>query len=635
MFGGGNLARKKVYFIVWCGVAVLLGAAVLPRLAALPPAVARPSAPRVARVGSSIPRSAAPPAVPVCAIQGSGFESPYAGQVVRTRGVVHADFDEGGQQGFFLQEPGCDGKDSTSDGLFVYLGLRLALVEPGDDVVVVGVVQEYFGQTELRTSPDSVTTISSENPLPVPTDLHPPFEENAARVYFESLEGMRVGLSDGRVVGPSSAFGETWLIRSDLGLLRVFEDDPLGTGEVVTVDDEGPFALPPARVGERRTGLVGALAYESESYRLWLTQAPDPLAGASGPDKRRWKAPRRTTVVSSAPWSFTVAAFNLANLFDTADEPGRDDPIPSAAAYQRQLGKLARAIHEDLGEPTLVGIQEAENVAVLQELLLRPEITADYGVVLIEGPDARGIDVGLLYRTDRVRIEASGAHQACTALVDGLGPDGNRDPQNPQNTLTCDVDGDGKLDGNRLFSRPPLVVRLRICSGACPGDGEGRTLTLIINHWKSKSQDTPWNEYTLPRRAEQASWVAGLAAAVRATYPGEGVIVLGDLNDTPASEPLRQLAQAGFDLSMGRIPRAARYTYIYQGVSQVLDYILVDPSLADELLTVHVPHINADFPAVFADVPTTSHRSSDHDPVIARFTVFPSKTFLPLGVLRP
>jgi len=40
--------------------------------------------------------------VPICPIQGSGFTSPQVGDSLRTRGVVTADFDTGGQKDFFL-----------------------------------------------------------------------------------------------------------------------------------------------------------------------------------------------------------------------------------------------------------------------------------------------------------------------------------------------------------------------------------------------------------------------------------------------------------------------------------------------------------------------------------------------------
>src|SRR5690606_28523195 len=110
----------------------------------------------------------------------------------------------------------------------------------------------------------------------------------------------------------------------------------------------------------------------------------------------------------------------------------------------------------------------------------------------------------------------------------------NGEVQNPQNALTCDRDGDGERDGNRLFSRPPLVVRMVNASPDLPAGSEGE-FWVIVNHWKSKAEDTPLVEYTAPRRLEQARFVAGL---VNALPPASGLLVLGDLNDLPGSAPL-------------------------------------------------------------------------------------------------
>jgi predicted extracellular nuclease len=242
--------------------------------------------------------------------------------------------------------------------------------------------------------------------------------------------------------------------------------------------------------------------------------------------------------------------------------------------------------------------------------------------VLVDGPDGRGIDVGLLYRTDRVTVLDYEARQGCTTLVDGFGPDGNRDPQNPVNEITCDTDGDGMPDGNRLFSRPPLVVRLRVRSGFHRW-GWDRTRTqelwVIVNHFKSKGGDTPEIQYTLPRRIEQATFVAGLVQEILDADPFADVIVLGDLNDFLDSEPLAVLTDVGLTNLLLEVDRPERYTYIYQGVSEVLDHVLISPDLEWEFERVTMLHINADYPDVYSDVPDTARRSSDHDPIVVRF----------------
>ncbi len=86
---------------------------------------------------------------PICLIQGSGFVTPYNAQAVNTRGVVIADLDSTWVRGFYIQHANCDGLQTTSDGIFVYLGEKLDVVQVGDFVDVSGIAQEYYGLTEV------------------------------------------------------------------------------------------------------------------------------------------------------------------------------------------------------------------------------------------------------------------------------------------------------------------------------------------------------------------------------------------------------------------------------------------------------------------------------------------------------
>jgi len=616
----------------------------------------------------------APPLVSICEIQGSGFASPYEGQTVRTQGVVFADFDQTGKCGFFIQVEDCDGDPATSDGIFVYKRNQTDVVSVGDRVEVRGTVQEFYDLTEISTYVSNITVLSEGNPLPEPVDLNPPFDDAEAWAYLEALEGMYVKMDDAMVVGPTNRYDETWVVRSDLGLDRVFQDDPAGTGEVVGVDDGGLFEITPeAKVGDQVLGLLGPLDYTYGAYKMQLVAeptlvpAPDPPKTGDvdgdgdvdlddllvirqhlgetvppAPESADLNGDGRITGRDVAaflrlwhqvwlkPMEFTVATFNLENLFDTVDEPEKDDPVLSAEDYELKLDKLAEAIHDELREPTIIGVQEAENLTVLVDLAARPEIEAEYDAVLVDGPDGRGIDVGLLYQTDRVTLLDYEARQGCTTLVDGFGPDGNRDPENPYNEITCDSDGNGVLDGNRLFSRPPLVVHLQV-RYAIPGLGSAQPHTwrhrrpqelwVIVNHFKSKGGDTAEVQYTLPRRIEQAQFVAGLVQEIQASDPTAAIIVLGDLNDYLDSEPLAVLTGVGLDNLMLGVEKPERYTYIYQGKSGVLDHLLISPNLQRGLVGVAPLHINADYPNAYEDVADTARRSSDHDPVVARFRI--------------
>ena len=135
----------------------------------------------------------------------------------------------------------------------------------------------------------------------------------------------------------------------------------------------------------------------------------------------------------NAPLNVTVMTFNVQNLFDNVDDPGKDDkaylPIEakqntahievcneievaswrdeclnldwSNAAVEHKLAVLADTIRQvDNGHGAdIIALQEVENVAILERL--RNEYLAESGygpAILIEGSDARGIDVAFLSR---------------------------------------------------------------------------------------------------------------------------------------------------------------------------------------------------------------------------------------------
>ena len=136
---------------------------------------------------------------------------------------------------------------------------------------------------------------------------------------------------------------------------------------------------------------------------------------------------------SAPPSSVTVMAFNVQNLFDTADDPGKDDkaylpieakqdeahiaecneiPVESwrneclyldwdDAALEHKLGVVAETILQvnDGRGPDIVALQEVENIAVLERLRNEYLQQGEYlPAVLIEGADTRGIDVAFLTR---------------------------------------------------------------------------------------------------------------------------------------------------------------------------------------------------------------------------------------------
>lgn len=144
----------------------------------------------------------------IAAVQGSGTTSPFAGQAVAVEGIVTAiKFNNG----FFLQtaDGETDADPATSEGIFVYTGSAPA-VAVGQRVRVGGTVTEFTPGTNPNQRPiteivsPTVTVLASNQPLPAAITLTTADFSPAATVdTAERLEGMRVHVASGRVVGPS------------------------------------------------------------------------------------------------------------------------------------------------------------------------------------------------------------------------------------------------------------------------------------------------------------------------------------------------------------------------------------------------------------------------------------------------
>ncbi|MBD5787438.1 endonuclease/exonuclease/phosphatase family protein [Cellulosimicrobium terreum] len=163
-------------------------------------------------------------------------------------------------------------------------------------------------------------------------------------------------------------------------------------------------------------------------------------------------------------------------------------------------------------------------------------------VMVIDGNDDRGIDVGVL-TSSRCALTGIRSH------VD-------------------DRDSRGRL----VFGRdcPEYSVEL-------PG---GASMTVLVNHFKSKGYGTQQESDATRRR--QATRVAAIYADLRARGQ-DNVVVVGDLNDTPGSTPLRPLL-AGTDLR----DVSTHPTFVDDGrpgtygngtARQKIDYVLLSPAL--------------------------------------------------------
>lgn len=532
---------------------------------------------QLARYGASAPGVAALPAipfyifvgegVPIWAIQGEGYRSPYVGKTVTTEGAVTAVFPELG--GFWLQELVTDDNPATSAGIFVQMAEPP--VNAGDWVRVTGRVRETAQQTSLQVSGAAgVIQLASRAPLPAPVELDPPSETRAALTYYESLEGMLVQVTQPTVaVSPVNKYGETSVVLQKHALARLMQGDEARNGWQIMFDDGSnatyedradlPFVV---TSGDTVTGLLGPLAFTYEKYKIEPILPPQITPGGFVP----------TPISPLAEGEFRLMTWNVENLFDARDpHPTTSPPKPRLSKYQNDLEKVAATI-ELAGFPTVIALQEVENYAVLEDLATLESLAAyGYQPALLEGFDSRGIDVGYLVRGDAEILE----------LTQYDAPEG-------------------------LTSRPPLLLKVQI----------GDVVWFVVNnHFTSMSGGELATE---PRRTAQAAWNVEILRQLQADDPQARVAIVGDLNSYYDSPPIDTLRAAGLLHVLEILPPEARYTYIYQGVSQVLDHILITPSLNQLLRRVEILHVNSDFPVPFADDPSAEHKS-DHDPVVVTF----------------
>ena len=105
---------------------------------------------------------------------------------------------------------------------------------------------------------------------------------------------------------------------------------------------------------------------------------------------------------------FTFVEYNVENIFDTRHDEGKQDEefLPDATRhwtekrYWKKLDRIGKSIlstSED-GIPDLIALCEVENDQTLTDLTKRSLLrNAGYEYVMTKSPDARGVDVALIY----------------------------------------------------------------------------------------------------------------------------------------------------------------------------------------------------------------------------------------------
>ena len=598
----------------------------------------------------------APPPVArptIAEIQGTSHLSPLVNKpVAGVPGIVTVL----GPQGFWMQSATPDADPGTSEGIYVFT--RTApTVAVGDSVTVGGTVSEFrpggaSGNDNTTTTEivsPTVKTIASGASLPAPVILgvdrvapqqtveagNPLNVEYAQAIYrpdtdaidfYESLEGMRVGVRDAQVVGPSASFGEIPVVpgtavsatRSVHGGVVYGGYDQPNTARVQLDDALLPAgSMPTADVGDTIPGqTVGVVDYSFSNYKLELTSAPKLASGGL----------KREVTERQGHNQLAVATFNVENL-DPGDPQTKFDRLAGQVVTNLQSPDILalEEIQDDSGATNDGTVDSSKTVAMLTAAIraaggpaydarwINPADGADGGE---PGGNIRQV---FLFRPDRgvAFVDRPGGTATSSTGVS---------TQGHQVHLTASPGRINPTSSAWASSRKPLVGEFTF---------RGATVFAIANHFASKGGDDPlFGRWQQPVRASevqrdrQADEVRAFLDTLLDADASAKVVVLGDLNDfefSPTVDTLvgAQQAPARRMVDLPRtLPASQRYSYVYEGNSQVLDHILVSPALTT------APH-GPKRPAYEYDIVHTNaefhDQDSDHDPQVVRLAIRPGK----------
>ncbi len=269
---------------------------------------------------------------------------------------------------------------------------------------------------------------------------------------------------------------------------------------------------------------------------------------------------------------FTIATYNVLNLFDAYDDPYfRDEqtvPVPKPAEELEALVDVIRSLDADL-----LALQEVENRGGLRRLKSRFLKELHYrDPVLYEGNDLRGIDVALLSRFPVGQVTSY------------------RHIQFPR--------GDGKTT---RFSRDLIRVRVRPAADLW--------IDIYVVHLKSGSKGSDRE-----KRKAEATKVREILDTECQKDPRYRFIILGDFNDRRSSETVQIIEGAGdgrFFCLTDELDSDTTITFVRNASRAQLDYIFCSPSMKTLFISGSVRVVNSDKTTV----------ASDHRPVVASFRI--------------
>jgi hypothetical protein len=427
-------------------------------------------------------------------------------------------------------------------------------------------VTEFFSFTEFTNTGLVVTVDASNQPVPATTALA------AGDANFERFEGMLVSVTNGTAVDGTDQFSETMIVAASS---RPFRTPGIGGDahpEILDVDPTGLGGAAPSIIGGAAIDFAeGPLAFDFGDYSIWTTS----LSYTNPPYPRPVRARNAS--------EFTVGAQNMFRLFDMVNDPAISDDVPTPAVYATRLAKISDHVRNNLGAPDVLAVSEVENMTALADLAAKinfDQAGLNYAPYLLEGNDVGGIDVGFLVR-DTVSVGA----------VTQLGANDTwLDPQT--NSLAL------------LNDRPPLLL-----TGSYTGNGAPFPIAVIAVHQRSLI-----DVHTSRVQQKRQLQAQNLAGYINALPSGTRLVVTGDFNAFEFSDGYVDVmgiltSTASLTNQVFLSPANERYSYVENGVAQVLDHAITSAPMNPWVRDLDFAHANA-------DKPFEANPASDHDGVV-------------------
>ncbi len=453
--------------------------------------------------------------------------------------------------------------------------------------------------------------------------------------YYESLEGMYIQLNNAHIVGPSR-YGAVSVVPNDrkrsLGQVG-FDGTYLAVegkhnADLLTVHTGLKWANGSNISSSESKVLFGAgnkfdapvfgnVDYEWAAYHIYSADLAPSYSTLDAykelVDSSTKVAKQEVTSLVGSISEVTVAGYNIYNydgsknsdliakhfvenfkspdiiaLVEMQDNDGPDNPSTTVVEADQNYGKIIAAI-QSLGGPVYAWTDI-------------PPVDDQDG-----GEPGGNIRVGYLYNPARVQLRSGASKGGSTEAVAITGT-------GDQTHLT--------VNPGRILPSDASIFKSTRKSLAAEFVYKGESIFVIANHFNSKRGDTgtfsniqPTVLGSVEKRVKQAEAINAFVDSIVAADANANVVVLGDMNDFYYSKTLKALEGSGSDKVMSnlidKLPANDRYTYFFNGVSQVLDNALVSLPLADKA-AFDILHLNTKLKK------NSTGYASDHEGILMR-----------------